>query len=244
MKISAISDVHVKDNSDKAHALLIDFFNHPLVQDSDYILLLGDIFDLMCGPHEEYLVKYKEIFSLMDALQKKGKKVFFFEGNHDVHIKKLFKKIWKDGEIILSQDAIVEEIEGKLYYFSHGDEHEVDNISYQRYIRFIRSAPLRFVANNLLPYSLLNFLGERASKISRKKGYKKFNEEKVRSRFRSGVLEKTKGAFDFVLGGHSHVQDEWNIPDSKSIYVNNGFALQTKTFIYIKDHQVRFESLG
>src|SRR5690606_26043832 len=120
-------------------------------------------------------------------------------GNHDVHLEKLFKKLWKNGEIIISQDAIVEEIEGKLYYFSHGDEHEIDNISYQKYIRFIRSAPLKFIAEFVMPYSLLNYLGERASRMSRKKGYKKVNEEKVRSRFRSGVLEKTKGACDFVL---------------------------------------------
>jgi len=244
MKISAISDVHVKDTNDKAHALLVDFFAHPLVQDSDYILLLGDIFDLMCGPHEEYLRKYQEIFSKMDELQKKGKKIFFFEGNHDVHLEKLFKKLWKNGEIIISQDAIVEEIEGKLYYFSHGDEHEIDNISYQKYIRFIRSAPLKFIAEFVMPYSLLNYLGERASRMSRKKGYKKFNEEKVRSRFRSGVLEKTKGAFDFVLGGHSHVQDQWMLPESKSLYLNNGFALQSKTFIYIENHEFRFEPLS
>lgn len=244
MKISAISDVHVKDTNDKAHALLVDFFAHPLVQDSDYILLLGDIFDLMCGPHEEYLRKYQEIFSKMDELQKKGKKIFFFEGNHDVHLEKLFKKLWKNGEIIISQDAIVEEIEGKLYYFSHGDEHEIDNISYQKYIRFIRSAPLKFIAEFVMPYSLLNYLGERASRMSRKKGYKKFNEEKVRSRFRSGVLEKTKGAFDFVLGGHSHVQDQWILPESKSLYLNNGFALQSKTFIYIENHEFRFEPLS
>lgn len=244
MKISAISDVHVKNNNDEAHALLISFLKHPLVQGSDYVLLLGDIFDLMCGPHEEYLKNYETIFSLMDDLQKQGKKVFFFEGNHDVHLEKLFRKVWKNGEIIISQDAIIEKIDDKLYYFSHGDEHEVDNVSYQKYIRFIRSAPLKFVADYLLPYSLLNFLGERASKMSRKKGYKKFNEEKVRSRFRAGVQEKTRGAFAFVLGGHSHVQDQWKISDTESLYINNGFALQTKTFIYIEDHQFRFEKLN
>lgn len=243
MKISAISDVHVKTNDDKAHALLIAFFRHPLVQESDYILLLGDIFDLMCGPHEEYLTKYKELFSHMDDLQKAGKKVFFFEGNHDVHLEKLFKKKWPNNEVLVTQDAVVEEINGKLYYFSHGDEHEVDNISYQKYIKFIRSTPLKIVADYLLPYSLLNYLGERASKISRKKGYKKFDEENVRVRFRSGVAEKTKGMFHFVLGGHSHVKDEWTIPNSESLYINNGFALQSQTFIYIEDNKFRFEPL-
>lgn len=244
MKISAISDVHIKSNDDKAHALLVSFFKNPLVQGSDYILLLGDIFDLMCGPHEEYLAEYKELFSLMDDLQKKGKKVFFFEGNHDVHLEKLFKKMWPNSEVVVSQDAVVEEIDGKLYYFSHGDEHEVDNTSYQKYIKFIRSAPLKIVADYLLPYSLLNFLGERASKISRKKGYKKFDEEKVRNRFRSGVNESTQGMFHFVLGGHSHVKDEWVMHNGDSLYINNGFALSTQTFIYIENHNFRFEQLS
>lgn len=244
MKIAAISDVHIKSPHDEADKLLMSFLNHPKVQESDYILLLGDIFDLMVGPHKAYLTGYRHLFSKITELHKQGKKIYFFEGNHDVHLEKLFKKLWPQNEVIITQEPVTELIDGKKYYFSHGDEHEVDNLSYHRYIKFIRSKPLKFVADHIMPYALLNFLGERASKMSRKKGSRTFNAEGVRERFRSGVQVTTKGEFDFVLGGHSHVQDEFRIPGAESIYLNNGYALKTGTFILIDNHQPQFVSLG
>ena len=243
MKLAAISDVHIKRPNDEAYQLLLSFFNHPEVLTSDYILLLGDIFDLMVGPHEQYLNLFGEIFDVMGSLQRQGKRVYYFEGNHDVHLEKLFNKIWKEQEVVLSYRPLVEEIEGKTYYFSHGDEHEVENIGYHRYIRFIRSQPLKVVADYFMPYSVLNFFGERASKLSRKKGSRKFDPEEVRSRFRSGVMKITQGKYDFVLGGHSHVQDQYKFSDSETIYLNNGFAMRTKTFLLIDNHKPKFVSL-
>lgn len=244
MKIAAISDVHVKKPDDEAFHLLLSFFGHPQVKTADYVLFLGDIFDLMVGPHDSYLKLFHEIFSSMDELQKAGKKVLFFEGNHDVHLEKLFKKIWKHDEIVVRQEPLICDIDGMSYYFSHGDEHEIDNLSYQRYIRFIRSWPLKIVADYLMPLSILDFIGERASKLSRKKGSRKFDAEEVKWRFRQGVSQKTHGRFDFVLGGHSHVQDLYQLPKSKSCYINNGYALQTKTFVFIEEHRPQFIPLG
>lgn len=244
MKIAAISDVHIKSPHDEADKLLMSFLNHPRVQDSDYILLLGDIFDLMVGPHKAYLTGYNHLFARMTELHKSGKKIYFFEGNHDVHLERLFKKLWPHDEVKITQEPVTETIEGKKYYFSHGDEHEVDNLSYHRYIKFIRSKPLKFVADYIMPYAVLNFFGERASKMSRKKGSRKFDVEGVRAKFRSGVQITTQGKFDFVLGGHSHVQDQYKLPDSETIYLNNGYALKTGTFLLIDNHQPQFVSLS
>jgi UDP-2,3-diacylglucosamine hydrolase len=244
MKIVAISDIHVKHPHDEADKILLSFLDHPIVKQADYVLFLGDIFDLMVGPHQEYLELYSHLFSGISKLQKTGKKVYFFEGNHDVHLEKLFKKIWKDNEVRITQVPVIEVIDGKKYYFSHGDEHEVDNYSYHRYIKFIRSRPLKFIADYLMPYAVINFFGERASKLSRKKGSRIFDIEKVRNKFREGVCLTTKGEYDFVLGGHSHVQDKFEIPDSKSIYLNNGYALKSKTFILIENHCPLFISLN
>lgn len=243
MKISAISDVHVKTSDDSAADLLLKFMRHPLVQSSDYVFFLGDIFDLMSGPHPEYLKKFEILFQEMNKLAEKGIKVYFFEGNHDVHLEKLFQKIWKDKLITPLQDPLVLDLAGKTYYFSHGDEHEVSNISYQRYKKIILSKPLKFVANYLMPYKVLSYVGEKASQKSRKKGSYRFDENKVRAKFREGVSEVTKGHFDFVLGGHSHVQDEYKISE-RSLYLNNGYALKSKTFIFIDNHKASFEPLS
>ncbi|MFL5783092.1 MAG: UDP-2,3-diacylglucosamine diphosphatase [Bacteriovoracaceae bacterium] len=242
MKIAAISDVHVKSPGDDAQVLLEKFFEHPDVRSAQHVLLLGDIFDLMCGPHEEYLKDFETIFHKIDALVKSGVKVHYFEGNHDVHLEKLFRKFWPKGEVRARQLPEIESWDGKSYYFSHGDEHEPHNDSYQRYKKLILSPPLRFVANHLMPYKILKFTGEKASAMSRKKGSKKFDVEKVRATFRQGVREVTKGEYDFVIGGHSHVQDKFIM--EKSIYLNNGYALKTKTFILIDNHQPRFVPLA
>jgi UDP-2,3-diacylglucosamine hydrolase len=240
MRIAAISDVHVKVPNDDADRLLTAFFMHPEVLAADYVFLLGDIYDLMCGPHREYVERFRHHFQAMEELLRRGKKVYFFEGNHDVHLEKLFREVWGNRGVVVTQRPAVLEISGKKYYVSHGDEHEVENQSYHRYIRFIRSRPLRFVAEHLMPFRVLNYFGNRASNMSRKKGAKRFDAEGVRHTFREGVRKTTKGEFDFVLGGHSHVKDLYQIPGTTSTYLNNGYALHTKTFICIRDHNVDF----
>lgn len=244
MKIAAISDVHVKRPHDEADQLLLSFLTHPEVQSSDYIVFLGDIFDLMCGPHKEYAESYPHLFNVIAELKQKNKKIFYFEGNHDLHLSGLFKKIWNHEVMTISQTPIIEIIDGKKYYFSHGDEHEVDNTSYHRYMKVVRSAPLKFVANHLMPYSVLKFVGERASQMSRKKGSRSFDAEIVRETFRQGVQQTTKGKYDFVLGGHSHVQDHYKLPETEATYINNGYALQSRTFILIENHILRFVPLS
>jgi UDP-2,3-diacylglucosamine hydrolase len=242
MKVVAISDVHVKAPHDDADRLLSRFLKHPLVASADYIVLLGDIFDLMCGPHKPYLHDYSHLFDLMEQHRRNGKRVLFFEGNHDVHLEKLFRFRWPNSEIKPMQLPLIETIDGKTYYFSHGDEHEVDNVKYQKYKNLITSPALRFVANYVMPYWLLNFLGERASKMSRKRGAKEYKEDVVKERFRQGVKIMTSGNYNFILGGHSHVKDVFEINES-SKYVNNGYALKTKSFILIDDHQISFPEL-
>jgi len=242
MKIVAISDVHVKIPHDDADHLLCHFLTNPIVTSADYIVLLGDIFDLMCGPHQEYLQQFGHIFDLIDQLLKQEKKVFFFEGNHDVHLEKLFEFRWPNNELKVSQKPIVENIAGKTYYFSHGDEHEVENLSYQRYKSFILSPPLRFVANYIMPYHLLNYLGQEASKRSRKRGSKSYREDLIKQNFRDGVIKITAGKFNFILGGHSHVKDQFTLNEN-STYINNGYALKSKTFVLIENHHISFPDL-
>lgn len=242
MKVVAISDVHVKFPHDEADKLLMSFLKHPEVQSADYVMLLGDIFDLMCGPHEAYLKKFHHLFTAMDDLIKQGKKLYYFEGNHDLHLKGLFQKFWPENGVEVRQDPLILNLDSKKYYFSHGDEHEVDNLSYQRYKKIIFSPPLRFFANHIMPLAVLDFVGERASKVSRKKGNRIFDAEKVKQRFRSGVNTTTNGQYDFVLGGHSHVKDLYVTPETNQCYINNGYALKTKTFVIIKEHEISFHS--
>jgi hypothetical protein len=78
--------------------------------------------------------------------------------------------------------------------------------------------------------------------MSRKRGSRVYDEDLVRRRFREGVKQVTQGKYNFILGGHSHAKDVFQITD-ESVYLNNGYALKTKSFILIDLHKVSFPRL-
>ena len=79
MKFAAISDVHIKRAGDPAEVLLLAFLRNPDVQSSDVIFLLGDIFDLMIGPHTQYFVRYQAYFDEIKKLIKEYATLVFDE---------------------------------------------------------------------------------------------------------------------------------------------------------------------
>jgi len=241
MKFVAISDVHIKHSQDDASHLLIKFFNHPETQSADRVFLLGDIFDLMCGPHSKYFDRFSDVFGAMEKLIIDGKEIHYTEGNHDLHLTALFRKHPTLKKIIVHKKPIEFETDGKIFYLSHGDEHELDNPAYHRYMKIINSAPLTFVANNIMPLAVLDWIGNRASKISRKKGARSFDAEKVRNKFRSGVESTLQGKADIIIGGHSHVKDDYQSEGLR--YLNNGYAQNSKTFIKVENGEVSFPSI-
>ncbi len=241
MKFVAISDVHIKHSKDDASRLLIHFLESSEAQSADKIFLLGDIFDLMCGPHKEYYDRFIDVFQAMEKIIISGKEIHYAEGNHDLHLEKLFSNHPTFKNIFVHKKPCLFETDGKIFYLSHGDEHELDNHAYHRYMGLINSAPLTFVANYMMPLAVLDWIGNRASKMSRKKGARHFDSEKVRQTFRSGVESTLTGKADVVIGGHSHVKDDYQSPQIR--YLNNGYAQNSKTFILVDEGKISFVPL-
>ena len=83
MKISVISDVHVHPTRGSGEAILKSFCENETVINSDYVIFLGDIFDLLVFNFDEYLDIYEKSIESINKLSEKGVKIFFVEGNHD-----------------------------------------------------------------------------------------------------------------------------------------------------------------
>jgi len=238
-KISVISDVHVQVPNDKAYYLLLSFLNHPTVRSSTDIVLLGDIFDLMCGQHGEYGLQFKQIWDAINSLLNQGKNVYYFEGNHDLHLEKLFERLFSRENFKLLKDSLViDDI-----YFSHGDDHDYLNTSYQNYKKFITRPELNYIANNLVPYFILEHFGRQASKKSRTYGALTFNEVEVREKFRLGALRISDENIKTIVAGHSHVKDMVQLGNGK-LYINNGFPLTEGTFLLIEKGKSQFINLA
>lgn len=252
MKFAAISDVHVKTAGDNAENLLLTFLRNPDVQSSDVIFLLGDIFDLMIGPHTQYFVRFQAYFDEIKKLINNGKHICYIEGNHDFHLKDLYRKFFLvNSDLDSSLFSMAPYFEffdgGKKIYFAHGDDIELNNPNYKLFKAIVTSPPLRYYANYLMPHFLIKAVGEYSSEKSRKRNNKRYTTEAdlspVKDNFRlSAEVFFKKHPCQMIVLGHSHVKDHY-VSESGFEYVNNGYAQHTKTYISIQDGNVDFKSV-
>lgn len=242
MSFVSISDIHVQNPGDDRYQLLLKFMRHQKTHSVDEVFFLGDIFDLMVGPHQEYMTLYQEFFSELKNLLDEGKVIHYFEGNHDLHIKKLFQKM--PGSLKLHHSPLVIKFENKNYYLSHGDELEPGNYSYKVYKKVLLSKPLEFIATHV-PFHVVEKIGRKASKISKKRGKRIYNEEKNREKFRQGAIAMAKNGHQVIVAGHSHIKENIELKSSEGTfqYINNGFFPTTQEFLYMQGNKFEFISL-
>lgn len=252
MKFAVISDVHVKSAGDPAEVLLLTFLRNPDVQSSDVIFLLGDIFDLMIGPHVQYFVRYQAYFDEIKKLIKSGKHICYVEGNHDFHIRELYKKFFQVhtdlDSTLFSMAPYFEFFDGgKKIYLAHGDDVELGNPGYRVWKAVVTSRPLRYYANYFMPHFLIKAIGEYSSERSRKRNNKRYSTEADLTPVKENFRFSTEALFrkypkQIIVLGHSHVKDHY-ISQNGFEYVNNGYAQHTKTYISITDGNISFKPI-
>lgn len=249
MSFVSISDVHIRNEFDERYHNILKFLNHPLTQQVDEVYLLGDIFDLMVGPHTEYISKYKDFFSGIEKLLREGKIIHFFEGNHDLHIKKLFFKFLRSRKLEpdkfqIHHQPILKKIGDVKFYFSHGDELEPGNYSYKLYKYLLMSKPTELLVT-AAPYRLVDMIGTKASQKSKERSRRYYNEDVNRAKFRQGSIWAAKNEIEYIIAGHSHIKDNVELrgPNKPFHYVNNGFFPETKSFIYYDSKKISFINL-
>jgi UDP-2,3-diacylglucosamine hydrolase len=224
VKISSISDIHIKSPTDKSYALLLDFLNHKEVSDSDGVLLLGDIFDFMMGEHKEYLDLYKDFFKALNSLLQNGKEVHFFEGNHDFHLEGLFKHHLKSEKFFYHTKGIQKTIGEKKVYFCHGDDIQIGDPTYKILKFVLRNRFSRFFSNK-----------------SRKRGQAYYsNQDVIKEIFRKSAINFWKfNTADILVCGHSHCQDDFRPMENRK-YLNNGYFPNSGNFLVIDEAETRF----
>ena len=252
MKIVSISDVHIKVADDEQSQLLSAFLSSKDTEEADEIILLGDIFDLMVGNKEQYIEKYSALFKKLEALLIKGKVLHYFEGNHDFHVKNLFQswstKIGFSEKMNFHKTILVKKIGKRKILFTHGDDIEIENLSYKIYKKLINNKVLEFIGDYIMPYSMIEWIGQRASKKSRARNKRKYEKsaeliERIRFKFRESARRASKKyAVDVIVCGHSHVMDHFH--EDGLEYLNSGYAPHEKSYIVIENGEAKIKKLS
>jgi UDP-2,3-diacylglucosamine hydrolase len=201
----------------------------------DTVVMAGDLFDLFVGNKKIFRDRYGEFFTALESAGKRGVRMHYIEGNHDFLIRRAFAGI--PGLEIHPHDVSLE-LEGRRFFFAHGDTADRGDYRYRALRIFLRSPFLKaFVA--LAPGSLVDAIGRGGSKRS-KKGRPRLpaelpqgRMETLRKVYRSYAAEKLNQGYDFVVLGHCHDLDEmhFQIGGRSGQYVNIGFPRAHGSFV-------------
>jgi UDP-2,3-diacylglucosamine hydrolase len=189
-------------------------FLYSINNPNNKLYILGDLFD--------YWFEYKRViqkgffrtFTALKDLTENGVEIHFFIGNHDFMHRDFFEK---DLNLIVHEDPISVEIDGKKFFLGHGDGLVKNDLGYNILKKIIRNKSLQKL------YSLLHpdfgiWLASSSSKKSRD-----YTTEKSYGEV-DGLLEtafeKIDSGYDYVIFGHSHLKRNENYKNGR--YINLG----------------------
>ncbi len=223
MQLLVFSDLHILDKNDPIYQKLLERLKNK-ISGGDILVFAGDIFDLFIGGKKIFRARYQDFFEILSTLKKKGVEIHYIEGNHDF----LMKNIFCDGRLYARDFELT--LEGKKFYFAHGDLVKTNDLRYRMVRSFLRSSAMKgFVY--CAPDGLVDWIGKNWSRHSRTGKIFRFEDmpqdraEKIRLEFRNFASEKIKQGFDFVVMGHCHDKDEMVLSsgEKNAQYINMGY---------------------
>lgn len=216
------SDIHLISDKDPPAGVFIDFVNSlGRTRPATHLVLLGDIFDFWLGSYSYYAkFKYSRVIQSLLSLKERKIELIYFEGNHDIHIREFFRR---RGVICYYEDQIL--LFGRRkFYLTHGDFINPEEVTYHKYIRWVRGPWAKWIIRILPPY-IWWFIGRYLSQKSREKHKSNpYIGEKLKDLFLNYVQLKFKdNKFDFLVSGHIHQRIEWH--ESKDFRAKKAFNL-------------------
>src|SRR5690606_8961569 len=119
--------------------------------------------------------------------------------------------------------------------FEHGDELDLDNISYHRWKKIYSSTTMKFLVKFFIPHSFIDYIGNKASSNSKGKSSQVFEYDKEKEKYREHFRRYHVSDIDIYIMGHTHIKDEFK--DKNKVYLNNGFPRADQDFLYLEDAQ-------
>ncbi len=162
-----------------------------------HLFILGDLFDVWF-PGIERIESFYTTF--MDHLEEMAATIpmHFLAGNRDFHLVEDLKR--RNSKIDALDGYFVVKSGNRSFYVSHGDELCINDLSYQRYKRFIRSAPMISLAQ-ILPGQLKRRIVAGMSKRSRMHIRETI---KTDLEIPPDIYDVLLKKYDAVIHGHTH----------------------------------------
>lgn len=238
-----ISDIHLDSPEDQRWGDCLEFLKNLSQANATHLFLVGDIFDLWVADHEYFKAKFKVFINEIKRLIDSGVEVHYFEGNHDLYL----KKFWQETlQAYVHSGPEYFNLAGLNVRVEHGDEMDPEDKGYIFLRKFLRN-PLIKLINIHLPEKLIVKIGESSSAKSRNytSHVRTINKQQAKNKIRVHAKKVfTEKPFDLIISGHVHITDDYSLQQQgkkfRSINLGSWFD-GPKIFLIEEDSQTFLE---
>ncbi len=196
MKSIFLADAHLKKPADENYRKLNNFLQN-LPGDVENLFILGDFFDFWFGYRDVVFSAYVPILATLESLVQRGVKLYFIEGNHEIHLGPFFhyhlRTHSNPRELSIS-------LSNRRLYLAHGDFLDDTQQRYRRWAAFIKSPVTRRVIS-LIPPDLASSTARRLSGISRKKS---LQDSTIPDKLNDKLADIFRAGHDVAVIAHYH----------------------------------------
>ena len=224
-----ISDAHLGSRQPLAEKRLVDFLLS-IRGRADGLYILGDLFEFWFEYYRVVPGAGLGILAQLAELRRRGTRVVFLRGNHDVWYQGVLKREFGFEGFY---DELSEVVDGKRVFLLHGDV--LDRQLVPRWFRSLMRSRVNATLFSILHPDIGIGLARWIARKSREKGAKPELVERMRDFARS----KIKEGFDIVIMGHSHIPEILEL--NNGVYLNIGDWLKNFTYGLIENSRVSLE---
>lgn len=196
-----ISDVHLGMSNSKSERQkerrLLSFLDHVAIS-GERLFIVGDLFDFWFEYRTVIPRGYMRTLSALNHLREIGKELHYIAGNHDFWMRDFMPT---ELNIQIHFDAFEYELNGKRFWFHHGDGIAADDGGYRFLKKVFRNKANIFLYSLIHPdvgIPLAKWVSHRSRNHTTKKG------PPDDSDYRALAHQKFREGFDYVLFGHLH----------------------------------------
>lgn len=238
-----ISDIHLKSQKERNGEKLLRFLHfieNEAQNEKIHLFFLGDIFDFWVSDHQVFQRTFSNIIEICLRLKSKNVELYFFEGNHDLHLANFWNK--KMGFQVFTEPHYFN-FDNFTIRCEHGDLINIHDEAYKKFRKFVRHPIIEFLGHHL-PGFFWNWLGHRLSQHSSKSSrvYRvEHNVEMVKMIRAHAQRSYNEKPFQYIITGHMHIRDEFQFgPENKVCSINLGTWL-TEDVYALKIHNQHYE---
>ncbi|WP_228568443.1 UDP-2,3-diacylglucosamine diphosphatase [Campylobacter sputorum] len=226
-----VADVHINSSRKEFIRVLEDIYSGKIK--TKQLFLLGDIFDFLSDYADFTQSFYVYEINLINEISKTTQ-IFFFEGNHDFNLKRIFPNVVVFD--IYSQPVKFKDINKNDVLIAHGD----------KFLPFV-SAYLLLILRNKYFLTFLNFIDRKIKFKISKSILKSQNSKNLTykiSDFKSVLMPKIHHYnSNLIIEGHYHQGKELIIENKR--YINlSSFACDQRYFIVEYDSNKQLNLRG